>query len=367
MRSSKYIYLIFIMIITAGCSQERWEGEIFSKDGVTVVDNKGPGLWEKHPEKKMIFEDDLVLGKEQGEDYLLFYRLRDIAVDSSSNIYIMDAGNHRIIKFDKKGKFIWQTGRKGQGPGELLYPGKISLSPSGGIAVEDGRRIHFFDDHGKYLRTITLEQSYHDFDFFPDARLLVSIFVRGKPGAAADYYSKDGKFLRHFPDEYRYGPEVPPRVGASIGGSIFQILWGKIFFSVPDRYEIRQYDYEGNLLRSIKKNFKLRPPNINVANIGGHASVSVGPSDCSGPCFTVDDKYLINALRLAEKNEENGYETSRFLDFFDEEGRFLHRYPLPGERELLAVDSQRNFYFRETDPFPKIIRSVLKISSAQSE
>ncbi len=355
------VLLIIVLMLSFHCAQDKWEGEIYTQGDVKVVENKGAGLWEGDEGKDISFKETLSLGKEDGEDYLMFYKLRDLAVDSDLNLYVMDAGNHRILKFNKNGKFVWETGRKGQGPGEFQYPLNITFSPERELAVGDGQRVHFFSKQGEYLRSIRIDKSYHDFYFLPDGRILVSIFVRGRPGAAAEYYTSDGEFLKKFPDEYGYGPELSIGGGLSIGGIGIQLIDDKIYLSLPDQYELREYDLEGNLLTKIKRNTKLKPPNIKIMNISGSTRVSVGPSDCSGPCYKVGQKYLINCLRLVEKKNKKKYDTNKFIEFFNTEGQFLERIELPEERELNFIDSQENFYFIQTDPFPKIIRASLKI------
>jgi len=356
-----FIYVILAVLFSFHCTQDKWEGEIYTQGDVKVVENKGAGLWEGDGGKDVSFEETLSLGQEQGEEHLMFYRLRDLAVDSDLNVYAMDAGNHRILKFDKQGQFIWKAGRKGQGPGEFQYPRSITLSPEEEVVVGDGRRVHFFSKQGEYLRSIRIDKSFHDFYFLPDGRILVNLFVSGRPGVAAEYYTSEGKFIKKFPDEYRYGPEGPQMGGVSIGGGGIQLIGDKIYFSLPDQVEIRKYDLEGNLLTRIRRDIKLKPPNIKVVNIGGHSGVSVGPSDCSGPCYLVGQKYLINCLRLVEKKDEKKYDIQKFLEFFNSEGQFLKRIELPEGRELTVIDSQENLYFIQTDPFPKIIRFSLKI------
>ncbi len=353
--------MFVLVLFCVNCAKDKWEGEIYTQGDVKIVENRGPGLWEGDEGKDISFEESLILGQEQGADYLMFYRLRDLAVDSEQNIYVLDAGNHRVIKFGKQGQFIWKVGRKGQGPGEFQYPRDVSLSPEEEVVVGDGQRVHFFTVESNYLRSIRLDKSWHDFFFLPDGRILVSLFVRGRPGVAAEYCTEDGKFIKEFPDEYRYGPELSMGGGVSIGGGGIQLIGNKIYFSLPDQYEIRTYDLEGNLMSKIKRNSKLKPPDIKVTNIKGSMRVTVGPSDCSGPCFVVPQKYLINSLRLVEKKDEKKYDIKHFLEFFNSEGQFLRRVELPGGRELVTIDSQENFYFIQTDPFPKVIRTSLKI------
>lgn len=352
-------YFFLLILFFTSCGKEKWEGRIYTEQGVTVVENKGSGLWGKQSSEKIRFTENLSLGVEEGEDYLMFHHLRNVAVDSGLNIYISDGGNYRLLKFNKQGNFLWSTGRKGQGPGEFRYPGKVVVTLSGDIAVLDSPFIHFFDIQGKFQRTVKLRKSFKNVIFLPDGRLFVNIFLKGKPGVAAEYYSSEGEFLEKFPDEYRYGPKMSPNLGASIGDGYFQLIENKIYLSLPDQYEIREYDLDGKILRNIKRDIKLKPPNIMVMD--GGRGVSVYSSDCSGPCFLYQRKILINCLTLVEKKSEREYESERFFDFFNEKGQFLGSYRLPENTTLNIIDSENKFYFIQWEPFPKVIRSTLEI------
>lgn len=359
-RKETLFILVLLILIFPSCKKERWEGKIYKENGVTVVENKGAGLWDKESSEKVEFIEELSLGVEEGEDHFMFFRLRDIAVDSDLNIYVLDGGNHRLLKFDRDGNFIWQTGRKGQGPGEFQYPSQVAITHDGNLAVLDERIIQYFDGRGKYQRSLGIEKSIRTMTFLPDSRLFVNIMLKGQPGVAAEFYSSEGEFLEKFPDEYRYGPQMSPRLGASIGGGYFQIIKDRVYLSLPDQYEIRVYDVEGKLLRKVKRGIKLKPPNINVS-LGGRG-VSVGPSDSSGPCYLYKDEYIINCLTLVEKISETEYESKHFLDFFNEKGQHLGSHTLPEAYTLKVIDSEDTFYFIQWEPFPRIIRSTLNLN-----
>jgi hypothetical protein len=348
-----------LILIFSSCKKEKWEGKIYKESGVTIVENRGAGMWGKESSEKVEFIQELSVGVEEGEDYLMFFRLRDIAVDVDQNLYVLDGGNHRLLKFDRDGNFIWQTGREGQGPGEFQYPGRLSITQDRNIAVLDERFVQYFDDQGKFLKSFRTEKSFRNMTFLADGRLFVNIMLRGQPGISAEYYSAKGEFLKRFPDEYRYGPKMSPNLGASIGGGFFQIMDNKIYLSVPDQYEIREYDIEGKMLRRIKRDIKLKPPNIKVSQ--GGRGVSVYPSDSSGPCYLYKDEYIINCLTLVEKISDTEYESERLLDFFNEKGQYLGSYALPDAYTLKAIDSEEKFYFIQWNPFPRIIRSTLKL------
>src|SRR5215211_3087166 len=52
---------------------------------------------------------------------------RDIAMDSTSNIYVVDRDNHRIQKFTSAGVFLVAWGSQGSGNGQFSFPVGIAI------------------------------------------------------------------------------------------------------------------------------------------------------------------------------------------------------------------------------------------------
>lgn len=353
-----FVSLSILAILTVNCSEEKWQGKIYKEQGVTVTESEGSGIWGDKVNEKVTFKENLSFGKETGEEYLVFHSELDLAIDSELNIYVLDIRNHRLLKFDNKGNFIWKAGRKGQGPGEFLNPFNVKISPSAEICVLDYPfHIHLFDIQGKYKRTINLEGRCSDFYFLPDGRLLINRGTKGQMGFVAEYYSLEGELLDKFPDEYRYGPKMPIWAGGGYGGG-FRFLEGKIYMILPDKYEIREYDLEGKLLGKIKRDFDLLPPETRMIrkDIG-----MMMASNVMGPCFLYKKKMLLNMLLLVERKAEEEPVIHLFLDFFNERGQFLGSYRLPEQTWLNAIDHENNFYFVQKEPFPRVIRSTLDI------
>lgn len=102
----------------------------------------------------------LVLGRKgvAGEEInpagvTLFNKPSDVAFDSAGNIYVSDGyGNSRVVKFDKKGKFLTTWGTKGTGPGQFDLPHAIVVDRRGRVFVADRQnsRIQLFDSRGNY-------------------------------------------------------------------------------------------------------------------------------------------------------------------------------------------------------------------------
>ena len=74
----------------------------------------------------------------------------------SDNIYVTDTGNQdnfRVQKFDSSGKFITSWGTIGNGSGQLQNPAGIAVDSTGNVYVvdADNQNVKKFDDNGKFI------------------------------------------------------------------------------------------------------------------------------------------------------------------------------------------------------------------------
>jgi uncharacterized protein (TIGR03663 family) len=81
---------------------------------------------------------------------------RGVAIGPNGDIYVADAGNHRIDIFDPHGRFIRSFGSSGTGPGQFnpsQSPMAVAVASSGDIYVADwwGHRIERFNAQGHFL------------------------------------------------------------------------------------------------------------------------------------------------------------------------------------------------------------------------
>lgn len=132
----------------------------------------------------------------------MFFRITDIEVSPDGNIFILDSGNNCIKKFSKQYKFLGETGKQGQGPGEMTNPLGMAIDSKGNIYLNDSgnRRINIYDSNLRYLKSIKLEKqlsfSWMSFDNEGNLILLTTPTVVG-----SNYFYKfscEGRLISSF-------------------------------------------------------------------------------------------------------------------------------------------------------------------------
>jgi hypothetical protein len=90
------------------------------------------------------------------------YTVGGVAVNQSTgDVYVVDAGNDRVQRFDADGAFVSQFGVSGSGEGEFTFNGEyagIALGPDGSVYVADtgNQRVQKFTADGTFVHTFGL-------------------------------------------------------------------------------------------------------------------------------------------------------------------------------------------------------------------
>ena len=134
------------------------EGNLWVTDE-QIKDGKGYQVFKFSPHGKIL----MTLGKAgvASADPGLFDEPTDVAVAANGDIFVTEghvggtAGNDRVSKFSKDGKFIKSWGKTGSGPGEFNAPHTIAFDSQGRLFVGDrnNNRIQIFDQNGRYIDT----------------------------------------------------------------------------------------------------------------------------------------------------------------------------------------------------------------------
>jgi DNA-binding beta-propeller fold protein YncE len=89
----------------------------------------------------------LQFGNNSGNAPSQFRGATDLAIDNrSGDIYVVDAGNNRIQRFDRDGRFVGEFGSAGRGNGQFDRPYGIAIDKDGYVYVSDAgnKRIQKF-------------------------------------------------------------------------------------------------------------------------------------------------------------------------------------------------------------------------------
>jgi hypothetical protein len=98
------------------------------------------------------------VGSVGGREWEAFAGLSGVNFDGSGNLYILDAGNCRLVKLAPDGTFLTEIGRRGGGPGEFSLPLTFAVTREGLIHVYDVGTQNFttFDSDGQFITTAPL-------------------------------------------------------------------------------------------------------------------------------------------------------------------------------------------------------------------
>ncbi len=91
--------------------------------------------------------------EEAGET--LFSTIYSFVVSDSGNIFLRDLKNREFYAFNNNGEFITKFGLRGEGPSEVKNAGGANLHTiSNKVIIKDSDKLLYFDDKGKFLRSI---------------------------------------------------------------------------------------------------------------------------------------------------------------------------------------------------------------------
>ena len=327
------ISLLLFFMINFSCARQKpdWEGTIEEADGVTIVKNPQEPMYSADVFK---LEEELSIGEAEGAEEYMFVGIRSVVVDKQERIYVSDFdGNVAHIKvFDKAGNYVMTIGRKGEGPGEFLYPTFIKITPENELMVYDRftRKLIFFSLEGDYLRT----------SIFKEVNQALNISLTSKGHylvCLADFQKKvndDTYYIAHELSEYGSDFSYIRTIvkGRARKNSGFQ-SWMMIHFLSSDaiicgfseNFEFHIYNPEGEIIRKFSKPFdaikisegeKERRRLNREKGLPGYFPAFQD--------FSVDDEGRVFVQLYERQMDEDVF----YFDVFDAEGKYITKVPL---------------------------------------
>ncbi|MCK4223867.1 MAG: NHL repeat-containing protein [candidate division Zixibacteria bacterium] len=214
-----------------------------------------------------------------------FYLPTGIAIDPLGNIFITDTGNDRVVKCDREGRFLAETGGFGWGAGEFNRPTYIATDNGLNVYVVDvqNKRIQRFDQNLNFVSIIEIKEE-EDFSGFG---LLEGITITSSGEILVSDIEEDHiiKLNSFFEYERSFGGFE------SIGGGlrdplgVFVSQKGNVYVADSQNDRVVVFDSFGNFLKSFGEKILNYPNGVTigqnqltyVANTGKNSLVVFDP------------------------------------------------------------------------------------------
>ncbi len=251
---------------------------------------------------------------------------RDIAINSSGAVYVVDGDNHRIQVFDAQGNFIHEWGERGSGDGQFETPRGIAIDSSGAVYVAEwsNSRIQVFDAQGRFLRKWGEGGSGDGQFLIPEAIAIDSsgaVYVIDQNNHRIQVFDAQGNFLRKWGEEGSGDGQFLFPEDIAINSS------GAVYVADTDNHHIQVFDAQGNFLR------KSGEEGSGDGQFDAPEAIAI---DSSGAVYVADSNHRIQV--------------------FDVQGNFIRKWGERGSGDGqfdsprgIAIDSNGAVYVADTD------------------
>ncbi len=253
------------LLVLVACGSRSPKIDKVYEDGVEVILNHIEPYQIRGRLAVCTVEEELRIDLEKPEYSNLGLKEPDIVeTDSKGNIFIVEKfpdSEYFIYKFGVDGRFIMKFGRKGQGPGEIQGIWDLLLDKNDRILVSEpnANKVVEFDTEGRFVKEMKVGPGLREVLPLANGNYL----ARRSRKKDTDAY---GMYLCLFKPDfeeiktvgfYDMSDLVP---GKRQAGIIIPFYWrvagNRIYVGNGGKaYDISVYDFDGNLVRKIRKDF----------------------------------------------------------------------------------------------------------------
>ena len=275
--------------------------------------------------RKVSLEEVLSIGRL--DDDTLF-QWAGVAVDPQGNIYLSDAMDYSLKRFDSQGNLIKKAGGKGQGPGEFMAPRLLDCSENYLYATDqDFRGLKVFDRELNFVRNIMIKMLVYDIRILSDSEIAVtSLPMLEKP--AVFIFDQEGKLVR----EIKYSDRDSPLMMDVVSFDFDEERNLYLAYNFQDRIE--KWSKTGEKLWSINL---LRVKKVKKKKV----SLFVVPTELVFKDVAMDGEG--NLFVLGGHFSQN---RSRDVYVLSPEGKHLATFTLPDTSHCIYIDGKNCLYSR---------------------
>nr|MBA2669697.1 6-bladed beta-propeller [Gemmatimonadota bacterium] len=240
----------------------------------------------------------------------VFGSIKDIAFDPQNRVYVLDSQAGRMAIFDSRGRHVASTGRKGRGPGELLAPAALTITPRGDILVLDPPNMRVTS----YRLGSGTIQSTGSFRIpFPGADLCMigeRIFVQGAHrGNLIHEFTLTGTLVRSFGVA---GNPIHPAEGSTLSSGYLVCTPSVVIYKPRNTSVVRAFHTDGRPRWQIALNrfaeLQTRPNSDGSLTFSARDAHGV---DYASQIFGLGDQFLMIQLRNSSREvDEHGDEVN---------------------------------------------------------
>ena len=269
MRKTAAVIGIFLSIGLASCGSSASEAMIEMVDGVEYVHNTEIPQF---PEKTVSFEEEIRISGEDKDGEILIFQPGYFTVSPEGDIYISDGQERKIHVFDEAGRYLRAFAGKGEGPGEFQRIGEMAVLPDGRLMVIDwlSRRTSFFEKTGSYMGGYPWRNPHYDIFWCDEDGCVMDdrIYAGEATTLTVKTFDYDGREQQNFGEfkpaglhsltqgEYSFAISLPYAPHSVLAGDR---LNKRLYHCLNDAYIIEVYDRMGTLIRKIDRPYKPVP------------------------------------------------------------------------------------------------------------
>jgi len=347
---------LFGVIIFVSFAQQKaeWKGTIEEKNGVTVVKNPKEPIYS---EDILSLEEELSIGETEGREEYMFFQARDIEVDKTGRIYVLDTKEANVRVFDPKGNYIRTMGRKGQGPGELQIPVDIYIDDKDKIYILDvnNERLSVFNKHGDFVGSSNFKKSSlgNIIGVNNQDEIILIMHTASKESgknllvfdSMVNIYSPNFEFMKSLYHTSIHIMQTFIKEGRSLALSVpyrktlccKMDSRGNVYVAESHEYTIQVFSLEGKLIRRIEKEYEQKK--VSKRDVDNYFNERFQNDEFLKKFWLrtikeelkipenmpVFNKFCFDNDKLLVIGHERDKKKSSFVDIFSSEGKYIGR------------------------------------------
>jgi hypothetical protein len=278
--------------------------------------------------RHIVLEEVLSIG---GLNEETLFQWTGVAADDEGFIYVLDAMDYSLKKFDVRGKLLKKTGGKGQGPGEFMAPRLLDGSGDSLYATDqNAAAIFVFDRNLEFKRMIPCPSLIEHLKALGDGRVAVSVLGFQEPGRIL-ILNGEGKLL----SELAYADKGSGPLMDSI--SFVPDGRGHFYLAYLFQDRVEKWTVEGKRLWGVKLLGGKKTGTKKIASF-----VLPGETCLKGIALDGRGHVFVLGGRLAKN-------PSRDVFVLSQDGELLTTFTLPDTSHCLYIDRAHFLYARGDD------------------